>query len=88
MFHWHPDPIVPAPAIPHLHVSAQLIVPNPANASDTLPLDKLHLPTGYVTLPAVVRMLIEEFGVRPLTATWQTRLIEAEATLQGRPGTR
>ncbi len=87
VFHWHPDPTVPAPTFPHLHVSARLVVPNPAGDPDTLPLDKLHLPTGHVSLPAVVRMLIEEFAVRPLTPTWQARLTEAEATLQGRPGT-
>jgi len=85
VFHWHPDPTVPAPTFPHLHVSARLTVATPRGEPDALPLAKLHLPTGHVSLPAVVRMLIEEFAVRPLTSTWQARLMEAEATLRERP---
>jgi len=60
-------------------------VPNAAGDPDVVPLDKLHLPTGHVSLPVVVRMPIEEFGIRPLTPTWQARLTEAAAILGGPP---
>ena len=81
-FHWHPDPAVPAPTFPHVHVSARLVVPNPAGEADSASLDKLHLPTGFVPIPAVVRMLIEEFGARPLTVRWRERLAAAERLLR------
>lgn len=81
-FHWHPDSNVPAPPFPHLHLSAALVVPKPSGDSDEILLDKLHMPTGFVSLPAVVRMLIEEFGVRPLMPRWQQRLADAEQALQ------
>ena len=69
------------PLFPHLHVSDRLLVPNPTTDPDAIPLDKLHLPTGRVSPRAPVRMLIEEFGVRPLTPSWQARLTEAGALL-------
>jgi len=87
-FHWHPESTSSPVHTPHLHVSSRLIVPTPRGDPDALELGKLHLPTGHVSLPAVVRMLIEEFAVRPLTPTWQARLTEAEATLRGRPDER
>lgn len=62
-FHWHPE--TPGPTqFPHLHA-----------ASDTAPLShKTHVPTGFVSLGAVVRLLITEFGVPPLRDDWQTTL--------------
>ena len=37
---------------------------------------------GCASLPAVVRRPIKEFGVRPLTPTWQARLTEVESVFE------
>lgn len=78
-WHWHPGTDFPGPDYPHLHVSAALRPSLAAGERAVLPLDKLHLPTGHVTLAAVVRMLVEEFGVQPVAADWRERLA-GEAT--------
>jgi hypothetical protein len=62
------------PDFPHLHVSASLDAQVNALTRLRIDLDKVHLPTGLVSLQAFVRMLIAEFGVRPLRADWQDRL--------------
>jgi hypothetical protein len=31
----------------------------------------MHLPTGFITLADIVRLLIDEFGVEPLRADWR-----------------
>lgn len=60
-FHWHPD-VPGSVAFPHLHAS-----------SDTAPLShKTHVSTGFVSLGAVVRLLIAESGVSPLRDDWRT----------------
>jgi hypothetical protein len=41
---------------------------------------KRHIPTGHVTLPMVVRLLIEELGVAPLNSGWERILTEADPT--------
>lgn len=43
--------------------------------------EKLHFPTGPVSLAAIVRFLIEEVGVEPNRADWDRVLSDAEATL-------
>lgn len=55
-YHWHPVGRSTATS-PHLHIGGR-----------TTPVDlsKAHLPTGFVTLPAVIRMTITELGVEPL----------------------
>mgnify|MGYP001271409931 FL=1 len=49
-----------------------------------IPLDKLHIPTGRVSIEAVIRMLITEFGVRPLREDWEKRLNETESRFHER----
>lgn len=73
-WHWQPDAAAAGPDYPHLHVSAALRPLLPSGDRAIVPLDKLHLPTGVVPLTAVVRMLIEEFGVQPRAADWRARL--------------
>ena len=70
-YHWHPNGRSRVKT-PHLHVGGR-----------TTPVDlsKAHLPTGFVTLPAVIRMTITEFGVEPLRADWRDVLAEAERAL-------
>lgn len=57
---------------PHLHIGGR-----------TAPLDlsKAHLPTGLVTLPAVIRMTITELGVEPLRPGWDDVLAQVENAL-------
>ncbi len=60
-YHWHPRGRSKVTG-PHLHVAAT------AGAVD---LRRVHLVSGLVTLPAVLRCLIVELGVRPLRADWR-----------------
>lgn len=56
-YHWHPGGGSRVDW-PHLHIYAPL-------AQDSAKLQKAHLPTGPISLAAVVRMLITELGVAP-----------------------
>jgi hypothetical protein len=70
-YHWHArgaSPIV----WPHIHV------PGPVAPVD---LTKAHLPTGVVSLPAVLRCAIGDLGVRPLRRDCATVLADAERAL-------
>lgn len=70
-YHWHPvgrSPIV----TPHLHLRSH---PAPVD------LTHAHLPTGPVTLSAVLRCAIAELGVEPLRADWEHVLAPLEAPL-------
>ena len=83
-YHWHPD--VPQAAFPHLHVShgavqrellarADLPLSHNALRAD---LAKAHLPTRRISLAAVLRMAITQFGVTPRRADRQEVLRTAE----------
>ena len=66
LYHWHPrgnSPVV----IPHLHLEqgVGVIREEVRNA---------HLPTGEVSLNAVLRVLIEEMGVNPRRSDWESIL--------------
>ncbi len=65
-WHWHPTGDSPI-TWPHLHSGG---------AVGDLDLRKRHLPTGFVTLQAVLRCLITEFGVEPLRRDWQVVLAD------------
>jgi hypothetical protein len=70
-YHWHArgaSPII----WPHLHVSAPLT---------PLDLTRGHLPTGPVSLPAVLRYAVADLGVRPLRQDWAATLAAAERSL-------
>lgn len=43
----------------------------------------MHIPTGRVLLEDVVRMLIEEFKVRPLIQNWEDTLAVNTELFQG-----
>ena len=66
-FHWHPGGLSPI-ATPHLHVDSR---------HPRFDLAKAHIPTGIVSLPAVLRCLITEFGVEPLRPDWDQILRES-----------
>jgi hypothetical protein len=40
--------------------------------------NKLHIPTGWVTIENVIRFLITDLGVPPLIETWEEELRESE----------
>jgi hypothetical protein len=67
-FHWHPEDPNPV-KFPHLHLSAGAQLGFPALA-------RAHIPTGPVSLQAVLRFAIEDLGVRPLRADWPEILSE------------
>ncbi|MGH2616768.1 MAG: hypothetical protein ACRDJC_16155 [Thermomicrobiales bacterium] len=74
VYHWQPGDAYLGPDHPHLHVSAALTAQTSAVDRRSIDLDKLHLATGHVSLPAVVRMLIEEFRVAPQRPDWAATL--------------
>jgi hypothetical protein len=39
---------------------------------------ELHIPTGWVTIESVLRFLIAELGVKPLSSNWPNVLSESE----------
>ncbi len=66
-FHW--TPLADGPGYrthSHMHVGNVLL-------ADNAPIQnfhKLHIPTARVSVESVIRMLIEEFGVRPRREAW------------------
>lgn len=61
----------------HLQINAQL---TDAARFDDLPLKSLHFPTGRVSLEAVIRLLVEQFGVHSNKPPeiWRPVLAESE----------
>lgn len=57
----------------HLHVNA-----SPERYAHEKHFGKLHLPTSRVPLEGVVRFLITEIGVEPISENWHETLTEAE----------
>ncbi len=61
LFHWHPFP--GQVQFPHLHM---------AGGAGSIAIDsRRHIPTGPLSLHAVVRFAIAELGVRPLRPDWE-----------------
>lgn len=69
-FHWHPEPPATVP-FPHLHVDGRSAAPTFDR--------RRHVPTGRVSLEAVVRFAIAELDVRPLRDDWQRVLGQGTA---------
>ncbi|GAC1436248.1 MAG: hypothetical protein NVS1B11_20300 [Terriglobales bacterium] len=44
----------------------------------TIPLSKVHIPTGWVTVEEIVRFLITELNVKPKEEAWEECLRESE----------
>ena len=79
VYHWQPGPEYAGPDHPHLHVSASVRAKVDAVATRSIDLDKLHVATGLVSLAAVVRMLIAEFGIASQHPDWGETLDRIEA---------
>jgi len=68
-WHWTPETTEPGQRrYPHLHVGSGLIDSNGPFLPDTL--HKRHIPTGRVSIEAVVRFAIEELGSEPVRDDW------------------
>ena len=59
-YHWHPEGRSDV-SVPHLHLG-----PGATEGRVLADLAAAHLPTGYISLQAVLRLAIAELGVRPL----------------------
>ncbi len=68
-YHWHPGN---PPDFPHLHVG-------PGTGANAGGINKMHFPTGRVSLESVLRLAIQEFGVKPVRPDWRKVLGETEA---------
>lgn len=79
VYHWQPGPDFAGPDRPHLHISAALEVHIDALNQREIDLDKLHIPTGHVTLQDVINMLTTEFHVAPLRRDWREALEQSHS---------
>lgn len=64
----------------HFHVgkgAAQKSVCLPLGSSE-VDLNKIHIPTRYVLIEDIMRFLIADLGVVPVTDTWEPLLVESE----------
>jgi hypothetical protein len=78
-YHWTPDAVGPGTVtFPHLHLGAAMTVGAQVSAKPDL--NKIHLPTGHVSLARIVRLAITEFGVKPIRSNWHPILERAERT--------
>jgi hypothetical protein len=68
-FHWHPH--VTDKAFPHVYLEAGLGLPRD--------LIGIHVPTGEIALEDVIRLAIEELGVRPRLSRWRSILDQTRA---------
>ncbi len=79
-FHWTSGAAVEGGpeevSFPHLHIGPALIGTQPVIRPKNL--RKAHIPTGRVSLEAIIRLAIEEFGVTPLHPRWQEILARTE----------
>ena len=65
---------------PHLHIGSALLAGQTAIRPGDL--HHAHIPTGRVSLEAVVRLAITEFGVKPRMGNWEEILQRTEAAFQ------
>lgn len=71
-FHWHPAS-VSSMTFPHLHLSSRLGM-LAINDASSIALGEMHIPTGFIEVADLVRLLIVEFGVEPRRANWESIL--------------
>lgn len=48
------------------------------NVRDNFSPNKLHIPTGWVTVEDVIRFLLTDLGVPPLAGQWEEELLKSE----------
>lgn len=72
-YHWHPAGVSPI-TFPHHHLSSRLGPLALGRGARTVALGEMHLPTGFITLADVVRLLIAELGIAPRRPDWEAIL--------------
>jgi hypothetical protein len=76
-FHWTPEATgANVVTTPHLHIGPAITAGQTALRSGDL--HKVHVPTGHVSVKAIVRLAISEFGVEPLRPNWEEVLQRTE----------
>jgi hypothetical protein len=70
-YHWQPD-VRSGVRIPHLHLGSA--ISGTSWQLGTRTVNRIHFPTGIVTLTSIIRVAIEELGAEPLRTDWQTVL--------------
>lgn len=73
-YHWHPEAQGQI-AFPHLHLGA-------GAAPQGFDLVRVHLPTGQISLEAVLRLAITDFGVHPRRPDWDEILRQSQETTE------
>lgn len=69
-FHWTPEAAgASMVTFPHLHIGRAPISGQAVLRPDDL--HKAHIPTGRISLEAVIHLAITEFQVRPLRRNWE-----------------
>ncbi len=86
VFHWQRNPPLTSglKSLPHLHVNANVVHRSARGDETVIGMDKRHIPTGRVSLESVVRMLIEEFDVKPIHKKWSNVLVKTAAEFERR----
>lgn len=59
----------------HVQTRSKIVAPDEITV---LPLDRLHTPSGWVTIEEVIRFLIHDLGVKPRDNAWPTVLGEGD----------
>jgi hypothetical protein len=67
-YQWHPESRV---QFPHIHVGSSSKI-----AGKTF--NKIHLPTGRIALEQVLRITVDELGVKPLKGEWNSILVQTQ----------
>lgn len=80
-FHWTPETVNPREvAYPHLHAGPAITRADSAIAAKRA--HKLHIPTGRVSIEAVIRFAIDELGAEPATNRWRSVLDDSHSAFE------
>lgn len=71
-YQWHPKGVC---KFPHIHLGS-------SSKLGLKTLNKLHLPTGRIALEQVLRLAVEELGVKPVKTDWSIILSEAQGLFE------
>lgn len=76
LLRWEYDPEQTSGWWPHVQAAARLR----CGEGNEMDLNRVHVPSGRVTLESVIRFLIADLGVRPAREDWDERLNRSERT--------
>lgn len=66
----------------HLHVNAKFENIGALDLSKYTTLPRIHFPTGRMSLEAIIRLLVHQFGVTPVDEYWEEMVDESEKSFQ------